>query len=124
MNRAELLAQADAADREADRIFERIDAKRGTLPADYMGRRPLIPEGCDAEAQRASDLRREARHLRAEVDEMTPAVQPTPRPGAHSASVPPPLMNSPSPAAGLPSKPKQEPAVDPVEAAVARIMAA
>lgn len=76
-----LLAQAEAADRAADAIFAAMDGANSP----GTGSRLLIPAGFEGEAERASDLRRRARHLRAEADEMRAeraqiAPQPSPRP--------------------------------------------
>lgn len=67
MSLASNLADAKAADREADRLFEEIDAARKT---DSFGSRPIIPHGFEGLAERASDLRRRARSFRADASEL------------------------------------------------------
>lgn len=119
MTRAELLAQAADADRQADQLFERIGAKSDASPVDCFGARPLVPAGCEQTAQHASDLRRKARWLRAEAAELFPA--PALNPGAHSLPVTPPPSTLPSPAAGT-SHERKETAADPVEAIARRIL--
>jgi hypothetical protein len=143
MTRAELLAEAEAADREADRLFAIATAGAGARTEAAKAAGEFLPHGASfayGEGQadnvaRASELRRDARALRAAAD-ATPEAQAlrasaqsarmlakhSSKPGAHSAPVTPPLPFAPSPAAGLPSKPKQEPAVDPVEALARRIL--
>ncbi|HEY0628574.1 MAG TPA: hypothetical protein VGD23_04520 [Sphingomicrobium sp.] len=104
----DLLAQAADADRQADAIFARMHAARGSTGA-------LIPAGFEAQAQEASDFRRRAEWLRAEADELKPrritlSVDP--------ALTPPPALPHLQPAAG---------ALDPepdLQAVVARIMKA
>ncbi len=126
MTRSELLAEAGRADRQADAIFAAINAKSDARPADYLGRRPLIPAGCEADAERASNLRREARWLRAEArDTIESAPASSSKTGViDPPATPPPAAVRPAPAAGIPFKPKQVPAVDPVEALAKRILAA
>jgi hypothetical protein len=77
-----LLSQAAAADREADGIFAKIEAARGRDGA-------LIPDGFTADAERASDLRRRANALRAQVSALrtkpaTIAPPPVPAPDVHA----------------------------------------
>lgn len=75
MNAPILLAQAAEADREADAIFEAMDAAR---KPDRVGSRPLIPAGFEATAERASDLRRHARQFRADAAEIVQDSAPRP----------------------------------------------
>lgn len=148
MTRAELLAQADAADREADRLFEvatagaaaRTEAAKAAGEFFHTGQGYRYGEGQADSVDRAVELRREARALRAEAD-ATPEAQAlrasevsdrllaraeaqSSKTGVIDPPVTPPLTNSPSPAAGLPSKARQQPVVDPVEVVVSRIMGA
>jgi hypothetical protein len=62
MSTAQLLAQAAEADRKADGIFAAMRAASTAVRG-----RPLIPVGWEARAQTASDLRRKAERLRAQV---------------------------------------------------------
>ena len=64
MTAAQLLAEAGTADREADAIFERVNA---AAPAHPLGGRVLVPSGSETALEQASDLRRLARSLRAEA---------------------------------------------------------
>ena len=117
MTPGQLLAQAADADRQADAIFAQMDAATDSLPADVFGCRPLIPAGFADRAQKACDLRREARYLRQAAEEATP--RPAPRASAPLALAPP----SPTICMVTAATPP-EPKPDPIEAIVARIMEA
>lgn len=131
MTRAELLAQADTADREADRLFTvasagaaaRTKAAKEAGQFFRAGEGFLHGEGQADNVARASELRREARRLRAEAN----AIPETSFPNAgviDPPATPPPAAVRPAPTAGILSKPIPAPAVDPVDATVARIMRA
>jgi hypothetical protein len=116
VNRAALIAAADRADQEADAIFAKMHAASLAQPADHRGRR-MIPAGWEARAQEASDLRRHAEALRLDAAEVpAPAVSSS----ASPALTPPPSPTICPAAAATPSPVE----VDPIEAAVARIMSA
>ena len=61
MTPSTLLAQAAVAEREAHALFAKIEVARGGSTG------ALIPAGFGPEAERASDLRRRARKLRADA---------------------------------------------------------
>jgi hypothetical protein len=135
MNRDSLLAEASAADREADAHFAKIEAARGRNG-------PLIPAGFEAVAQKASGLRRQANALRSEADEVALVVATSPAPApAAKAPAPSPakpaapvetaesvaarILASDSTVAGKRASLSAPPAAaDPVEAVAARILAA
>lgn len=125
MNRDQLIAEAASADRQADAIFRSIDAQRARHPIDELGFQPLIPAGRERDAKHASDLRRRARTLRADADDLLAAASTaSPKSGASPAPVTPPSPPNPRPAAG-PSIPRKRPlAADPVETIAARILKA
>lgn len=107
-----LLAEAAQADREADAIFAAMN--RASEAAASNGSRPLVPAGWHDRAEKASDLRRRAKWLRAEA--APPAV---PLSAVAALASPSPELTPPAAASTPP-----EPEIDPVEALVARIMGA
>lgn len=121
MNRDQLLAQAADADRQADAIFARLDTARQAEAPDWRGFRPIIPAGWENRAQDASDLRRRAEWLRAEA---AVVVAPVIAKSAVAALAPSSPHRAPAVATEQPSQPEAEPEPDPIEALVARIIAA
>jgi hypothetical protein len=140
-----MLAQAAEADRAADAIFDAMDAA-GT--PDRFGFRPVIPAGFEANAERASDLRRRARCLRADAAEIVQdsaprtAITPAKPPAAVAPAIAPPkpaepvetadtvaarILNSNSVAPEtrlVTSAPKASGAAETVDAIVARVLRA
>jgi hypothetical protein len=84
-----LQQEAVDAEREAAAVFAKIAAAR---QSDAYGDSPLIPDGFEADAARASELMRRAARLRSQA---TPPPAPAP---------PPRTQPSPTPAAALPTK--------------------
>lgn len=121
MNRAQLLAQADDADRQADGIFARLDIARQAEAPDWRGCRPIVPAGWESRAQDACDLRRRAEWLRAEA---AAVVVPAIPKSAVAALAPPSALCNPVVTAEQISQPEIEPEPDPIAALVDRIMRA
>lgn len=121
MTPATLLAEAAKADASADAIFAAMDAA-GT--PDRFGARPIIPAGFEAQAERASDLRRRARCLREEAEEIarasaTPPTAKAPAAAPLAARAPIPESTAPAPA---PVFPGAAGVVDTVEIVARRIL--
>ena len=140
MTRDALLAEAAAADRKADALCNEIEAAHMTVAPDAFGNRPLTPAGYEGQSVEASDLRRQATYLRAEAGEASPtmATSPVRLPAPKTPAPAPPkpfapaetvesvarrILASGSTAEGSVPFPRPS-AVDPVEAVVARILAA
>jgi hypothetical protein len=127
-NPAQLRAEADAADRQADVIYDRIHA--AAVP-DAFGARPLIPAGREADAARAGELRSKARFLREEAADLDLARAPAPKPktvapDSRGGAASPPLSSTGAGVGSTPPPPppakKPDPAAE-IEAAVKRILA-
>lgn len=127
---AQLRAEADTADCQADAIFARIDAASAAAKPDAFGNRPLVPTGHEADAAHASELRQTARVLRQEATEIE-AESSAPRPSTKASgsviaggSVADPI--APVAGAGIGNTPPPAPAPDPeaeIDAAAKRILA-
>lgn len=70
MTSEELIAEADALDREADSIFSKIEMAHLAEGPNGFGEYALTPAGFHGEAQKAGNLTRRARALRAEAAEI------------------------------------------------------
>jgi hypothetical protein len=121
VNSAQLLAQADDADRQADAIFSRLDAARQTETPDWRGFRPIVPVGWESRAQDASNLRRRAEWFRAEAAAVVAPAIPKSAVAALASSSP---HRAPAATAEQTSQPQPEPEPDPLAALVERIMKA
>lgn len=115
MTPATLLAEAADADREADLIFARADAARGDSNV-------LRVAGFEGELERASDLRRRARAVRADASQIAQDSLPQPCAPAPAAPDSPKIQQSTAPAPA-PLQHCGASAVDTIEAVAARILA-